>query len=95
MSERAWPYRGLIAQGLVITLATALVIWFYGTGSSLGLYLLFPILTLLAHTRDNLLTRAPLTSPIVSLISLFSRWQAKVAEMSEVKEEVKYSYEVK
>jgi hypothetical protein len=95
MSEGARPYRGLIAQGLIVTLATALVIWLYGTGSSLGLYLLFPLCTLLAYRDTNLLTRAPLTSPILSLMSLFSRGQAKVAELEEKKEEVKYSYEVK
>lgn len=73
MSEGARPYRGLIAQGLIVTLITALVIWLYGTGSSLGLYLLFPLCTLLAYRDTDLLTRAPLTSPIVSLMSLWSR----------------------
>jgi hypothetical protein len=95
MSEGARPYRGLITQGIIITILTAIIVWLYGTGSSRGLYLLFPIITLLAHAGDNLLTRAPLTSPILSLMSLFTRGQAKVAEMGEKKEEVKYSYEVK
>jgi hypothetical protein len=95
MSDGARPYHGLIAQGLIVTLATALVIWLYGTGSSLGLYLLFPLCTLLAYRDANLLTRAPFTSPIVSLMSLWSQWHAQVTEMGEKKEEVKYSYEVK
>ncbi len=73
MSEGTRPYRGLIAQGLIVTLLTALVIWLYGTGSSLGLYLLFPLCTLLAYRDTNLLTRAPIASPILSLMSLFSR----------------------
>lgn len=74
-------YRGLILQGLTVTLTLALIVWQYGFQSSMALYLLFPIVSLITNHGRNILHRAPLTSPIVSLISLFSRGQEQLQAM--------------
>ncbi|MFZ2256487.1 MAG: hypothetical protein WAW59_06540 [Patescibacteria group bacterium] len=78
---RAREYRGLVLQGLVMTTLLGLIIWFYGLQSSMALYLLFPALTLIAYAGENISTRAPLTSWIISLSSLFTRGQQKVQAM--------------
>ena len=62
----------------------------------MGLYLLFPILALIVGSQSNILTRAPIMSIVVDLYQLFTRGQAKVAEIKQNGEEkVGYSYEVK
>ena len=62
----------------------------------MGLYLLFPIISLMVGSRANTSTRAPIASIVVDLYQLFSRGQAKVAEIKQNGEEkVGYSYEVK
>jgi hypothetical protein len=88
-------YRPLILQWLLITILLILIVIFYWLQSSIGLYLLFPSLTLIAYSWKNTNIRAPLTSWIVSLSSLFTRGQEKVQKMWEQKEEVSFKYEEK
>ena len=62
----------------------------------MGLYLLFPILTLVVESGANLATRAPIASIVVDLYSLFTKGKQKIAEIKKNREErVGYSYEVK
>lgn len=91
--SRTREYRPLVLQWLVMTIALALIVWQYGFQSSMALYLLFPALTLIAYAKENTLTRAPLTSWIVSLSTLLSRSQEQVQKMWEKKEEVSFTYE--
>lgn len=89
-------YAPLILQWLALTIITIVIIWVYGISSQMGLYLLFPIITLIVGSRENLNTRSPITSIAVDIYSLFTRGQAKVAEIKKNGEEkVGYSYEVK
>ena len=77
----------------MITLALALIMWLYGPQSPMALYLLFPIITLLVSASTNLSTRAPLTSPVVSLIVLLSKSKKIIQTAQEQKEEVSFTYE--
>ncbi len=89
-------YTPFILQWLALTLITILIISLYGISSQMGLYLLFPIIALIVESRSNLGTRAPITSISIDLYQLFTRGQAKVAEIKENGEEkVGYSYDVK
>jgi hypothetical protein len=61
----------------------------------MGLYLLFPILTLIIESRSNIFARAPITSIAVDIYSLFMRGKEKVAEIKQNGEEkMGYRYEV-
>lgn len=89
-------YTPLIIEWLALTGLTLLIIWFYGANSQMGLYLLFPIITLIVGSENNINIRSPITSIFVDLYYLFTRGRAKVAEIKENGEEkVEYSYEVK
>lgn len=89
-------YNPLILQWLILTLITTLIISLYGISSQMGLYLLFPILTLVVESGANLATRAPIASIVVDLYSLFTKGKQKIAEIKKNREErVGYSYEVK
>lgn len=93
--SRMSTYRLLILQWLLVSVVLGLIVWVYGWQSSMALYLLFPALTLIVYAKENTLTRAPLTSWIVSLSSLFTHGQEKVRAMWEKKEEVSFTYEEK
>lgn len=89
-------YLPFILQWLFITLFMIIIIYFYWWESQMGIYLLFPIITLIVESKDNILVRAPLTSFIVDLYILFSMSKSKVAEIKANREEkVSYSYETK
>jgi hypothetical protein len=89
-------YTPLILQWLTLTSLTIIIIWFYGANSQMGLYLLFPIIALIVGSRDEINTRAPLTSIVVDIYSLCTRGQAKISEVkANGEEKVGYSYEVK
>lgn len=61
----------------------------------MGLYLLFPIISLMVGSRANTSTRAPITSIVVDLYQLFTRGQAKVAEIKQNGEEqVGFKYNI-
>ncbi len=63
--------------------------------SQMGLYLLFPMITLIVESRANINMRAPITSIVVDIYSLFTRGQQKIIEIKKSGEEkVEYSYEV-
>lgn len=71
------------------------IIYFYGRETQLGLYLLFPIITLMIESKENILARAPLTSFIVDLYILFSMSQSKIAEIkTNGEEKIGFTYEV-
>lgn len=87
-------YRPMILQGFMITTCLVLVVWFYGVGSQMWLYLLFPILTLIVEST-NMNVRAPITSIMVDLVDMFSRGKDRIAEIKENGEEkVEFKYEV-
>jgi hypothetical protein len=89
-------YTSLILQWLALTLITILIISLYGLASQMGLYLLFPILTLIVESRTNTNTRAPITSIVVDLYNLFIHGQQKIEDIkANGEEKVGYSYEVK
>lgn len=68
---------------------------FYGNASQIGLFLLFPIISLVIGGRSNLLTRAPLTSIVLDSYNLFTQGKAKIAAIKENGEEkVEYTYAV-
>lgn len=72
-----------------------IIIYFYGRESQLGLYLLFPMITLMIESKENILARAPLTSFIVDLYMLFSMSQSKIAEIkTNGEEKVGFKYQV-
>jgi hypothetical protein len=88
-------YAPLILQGLCITLITGIIVLYYGIGSQMELYLIFPIIALIVEGKNNLLVRAPFTSIMIDLYILFSRGQSRIAEIKENGEEkVSYTYEV-
>lgn len=87
-------YRPMILQGFMITACLTLVVWFYGVGSQMWLYLLFPILTLIVEST-NMNVRAPITSIMVDLVDMFSRGKDRIAEIKENGEEkVEFKYDV-
>ncbi|NRH21281.1 hypothetical protein HOO68_04525 [Candidatus Gracilibacteria bacterium] len=87
-------YTSMILQGFIVTVCLVLVILFYGIGSQMGLYLLFPILTLLVES-SNTNVRAPFTSIVADFVDIFSRGKDRIAEIKENgKEKVEFKYEV-
>lgn len=88
-------YNPLILQWLALTIIAIIIIWVYGMSSQMGLYLLFPMITLIVESRANINMRAPITSIVVDIYSLFTRGQQKIIEIKKSGEEkVEYSYEV-
>ncbi len=88
-------YLVFILQWLFITICMITIIYFYGRETQLGLYLLFPIITLMIESKENILARAPLTSFIVDLYILFSMSQSKIAEIkTNGEEKIGFTYEV-
>ncbi|MBC7503737.1 hypothetical protein H7169_02100 [Candidatus Gracilibacteria bacterium] len=85
-------YTPLILQGAMLTILT---IWSYGLTSQMGLYLLWPILTLIVESQTNVLTRAPITSVIVDLYHGVTRGKEKIAEIKKNREEkIEYKYTI-
>ena len=88
-------YTPLILQWLALTIIAIIIISVYGLSSQMGLYLLFPIISLMVGSRANTSTRAPITSIVVDLYQLFTRGQAKVAEIKQNGEEqVGFKYNI-
>lgn len=88
-------YKALVIEWLSLTLALGLIVWLYGFQSALGLYLLFPIMSLIVNNGKNIIYRAPGTWVVLSLMKLFSQSKEKVAEIQETKETVSFKYEEK
>jgi hypothetical protein len=62
----------------------------------MGLYLLWPIITLIVGSKNNINTQAPLVSIASDLYRLFTKGKEKMTEIQKNGEEkVGYSYEVK
>jgi hypothetical protein len=89
-------YLPFILQWLLITLLMSSIIYFYWLESQMGLYLLFPIITLIMESKENILARGPLTSFVVDLCILFSMSQSKIAEIKmKWEEKASFTYETK
>jgi hypothetical protein len=61
----------------------------------MGLFLFFPIISLILASEKNLLARAPIVSFMVDAYGFFSRSKEKIDEIEKNgKEKVEYSYTV-
>ncbi len=88
-------YTKLILQWIGLTLLTGAVIYKYSLGSQIGLFLFFPIISLVLASEKNLLARAPIVSIMLDLYSFFSQSKEKIDEIEKNgQERVEYTYSI-
>lgn len=93
--QKYQEYKPLIFQAVTLSLLTGISIYFYWINSQIGLFLLFPIISLALESKDNILTRAPFTSIVIDFYSLFGKSKDTLIAIKEKWEEkVHYTYEV-
>ncbi len=86
-------YIPMILQWLLISIFTIFIIFWYWINSQIGLFIIFPIIAIITEWADNLQLRAPFTSIMVDIYSLFNSSKNTLKEIEKNgAEKVTYTY---
>ncbi len=94
LNEKYDSYRGLIAEGILLTLFVCSILFFFAGSNALLYLLLFPIVTLIAEGKNNVHVRAPFTSLAWELIGTFLRTKKTVDDLKNQSQSESFRYQV-